>query len=83
MNDGQREPCSHGRIYGIAAGLKNLNSDLRGQLMNGDHHGMLCVHGARGTRCERGDSESQDKRKQRFLWRSHAGVARIWKYEDS
>lgn len=63
MNYSQREPCSHGRIHGIAPGLKNLDSDLRSQLVHADHHGVLRVHRPRGTRCERHDSENQGKRK--------------------
>jgi len=41
MNHCQGEPRSDGSVYRIAAGLHDLNSDLRGEFMYADHDRML------------------------------------------
>lgn len=45
MHNRQRESDSDGRIHGIAAGLENIHSHLRGQRVHGDHHRVLRAHG--------------------------------------
>jgi hypothetical protein len=41
MHHGQREARRHGSINGIPAGLQNLHSGVRSQMMHADHHAML------------------------------------------
>jgi hypothetical protein len=41
MHDRQREAGSHGSIDSVSAGLKDMHSGVRGQVMHTHHHPML------------------------------------------
>ena len=40
---GEREPCRHGRINGVAALLEHVEADLAGQLLRAHHHAGMAI----------------------------------------
>ena len=59
MNDGKRVGGRDGGIDGIAAGLQDLDPDLRGESLLGDHHAVSPLDRSRrgGDGGDRGDEE--------------------------